>query len=444
MNQTLHFLNQVQGGDPGIGAIAPTSRHAATALAEECARHLGPKSVLELGSGTGAITTHILPTIGPRDRLVLCEIHPEFVKFLRHRMQTEARFQALEGRVTLQAVSAAELEGEAEYDYILCSIPFTILPADLARAIFERARRLLKPGGIFSYIEYAWLRGLRRPFSGKKFREVDRVLEEYIRTYQVARRTVLQNLPPAWIRHLRFQQGPASRALDLAPLEHRHRVQILGEWGVAREAVLQAAGMLGLAGLALAIPPLAHLWQVPALAAGIVSTFLRDPYRQVRRNAQVAYSACDGRVLKVERVTDARLGEGEWLRIATFLGVHDVHINRAPVAGKVIDQFGRSGGYAPAYDPKADHNHSVYTLIEGPCGRCAVAQRVGVLARRIVNWFQVGDLLAQGERYGLIRLGSRTDVYLPAGQVQEVLVKPGDRVTGGVTPIARFACEPTR
>lgn len=446
MNQTLQFLNQVQnGGKASIGAIAPTSAYAARAMAEECARHHTPKKVLELGAGTGAITTHVLPCIGPRDELVLCEIHPGFVQFLKRRIETEPAFLALQGRITLQAVSASELEGEGEYDYILCSIPFTILPPDLVRAIFERCRGLLKPGGILSYIEYACLRGLRRRLMGPlypdRFRTVDRVITEYLSQYEIARRTVVRNLPPAWIRHLRFTSGPPSRALSLAPLEDRHRVALPFGWGLSREAFNGSAILAAASALFKSMRlPLAGL---PLAAATAFSTFLRDPAREVRLDTDLAYSACDGKVLAIERLTDPRLGEGEWLRISSFLGVHDVHINRAPIAGKVVDIFSRTGGNAPAFRPVAEHNHSLFTVLEGLHGRCAVAQRVGVLARRIVNWYQVGDLLAQGERYGLIRFGSRTDVYLQAGQV-EVLVRPGDRVVGGLTPLARYISERPR
>lgn len=447
MNQTLHFLNQVQSGGKkaSIGAIAPTSGFAARAMAEECARHVAPKKVLELGSGTGAITTHILPCIGPHDQLVLCEIHPAFVEFLQRRIETEPAFLAHEGRITLQASSAAELEGDGEYDYIICSIPFTILPPDLVRAIFERCRMLLKPGGIMSYIEYAWLRGLRRHLMGPlypdRFRKVDRVVNEYISQYQIARRTVLRNVPPAWIRYLRFSTGPASRALSLAPLEDRHRVVLPFGWGISREALKGSALMAGISALmrAFKLP----FPQAPLAAAAGYSVFLRDPERKVRLDTDLAYSAADGKVLAIETLSDPRLGEGDWVRISTFLGVDDVHINRAPVAGKIVDVFSRSGGNQPAFRPGAEHNHSLFTVLEGLHGRCAVAQRVGVLARRIVNWFHVGDLLAQGERYGLIRFGSRTDVFLPVGQV-EVLVKPGDRVVGGITPLARYTSERPR
>ena len=95
-----------------------------------------------------------------------------------------------------------------------------------------------------------------------------------------------------------------------------------------------------------------------------------------------------------------------------------------------------SESFAPADSADAEHNCAVYTLIEGSHGSCVVAQRSGLVARRIVTWCKPGELLAQGDRYGLIRFGSRTDVYLPA-RAFAGNVAPGDMVRAGETVIAR-------
>ena len=150
----------------------------------------------------------------------------------------------------------------------------------------------------------------------------------------------------------------------------------------------------------------------------------------------MAYAAADGRVLSVERVVDERFGDQEWLRIAVFLSLANVHINRSPVAGKVLKVVRQAGGFAPADSADAEHNSAVYTLIEGSHGNCVVAQRSGLVARRIVTWSRPGELLAQGDRYGLIRFGSRTDVYLPAQRFRRQC-RAGETVRGGETVIAR-------
>jgi phosphatidylserine decarboxylase len=244
---------------------------------------------------------------------------------------------------------------------------------------------------------------------------------------------VLRNVPPAWVRHLRFHAAPAGAALNLAPLEHSRRIALGPRAGLSTEAVPWLLGLL----LAALLLPWRGGRALLGLLAAAIAAFFRDPPRRVVANPQVAYAACDGRVLSVERVRDERLGdEEEWLRIAVFLSLLDVHINRSPVAGKVSRLIPEAGGYASADSAAAEHNQALYTLIETVNGPCVVAQRTGLVARRIVNWSSPGTLLAQGERYGLIRFGSRTDVYLPAHRF-EAAVAVGDRVWGGETIIAR-------
>jgi phosphatidylserine decarboxylase len=114
-----------------------------------------------------------------------------------------------------------------------------------------------------------------------------------------------------------------------------------------------------------------------------------------------------------------------------------VHVNRSPVAGRVRDYFVVDGGFAAAMKPAAEHNVAAYTVLDTPRGTVVVAQRTGLIARRIVQRAPAGALLAKGERFGLIRFGSRTDVYLPADRAQAT-VAPGERVLGGATVIARW------
>jgi phosphatidylserine decarboxylase len=103
----------------------------------------------------------------------------------------------------------------------------------------------------------------------------------------------------------------------------------------------------------------------------------------------------------------------------------------------VVEIVREDGGYAMAQSEKAEHNVAQYTVLETGRGRVVVAQRTGLIARRIINRARLGSLLSRGERYGLIRFGSRTDVYLPASAV-EAMVAPGDRVVGAETVIARY------
>jgi phosphatidylserine decarboxylase len=198
-----------------------------------------------------------------------------------------------------------------------------------------------------------------------------------------------------------------------------------------------AAIALGLAMLARSARPQSRLWLLPALAAAPVAAFFRDPERDVPAEENAVVAASDGRVLSVERMTDERFGPGEFLRIAVFLSVLDVHVNRVPVAGRVVDHIVVAGGYANAMTAAAEHNVAAYTVLDTEHGTVVVAQRSGLIARRIVQRAPVGALVARGERLGLIRFGSRTDVYLPAGRVQAT-VAVGDKVIGGASVIARW------
>lgn len=434
IGEKLYFVRHLRDSFSSIGAIIPTSRYAARAMAAECARLQGPKRILEVGAGTGSITAEIIKYLGPDDHLVVCEINTDFVAYLCRRFERDPAFRQVRDRVTLLARSVTELEGSEAFDCIVSAVPFTSCPPDVTEAILERYRELLKPGGVLTYIEYAYLRTFKRLVANTSGAAVDAVVDRYIEAYQFRRDMAWRNVPPAWVRQLRFAEPLPQDALRLAPLEQARRVGV-GRVGFAADALLSVAA-LGALGVLLRRWG-RGFWALPLLLAGVIMWFFRDPVRRVVRDPAAVYAACDGRVLAVERVRDERFGADEWLRIAVFLSLLDVHINRAPVAGKVAEVIHAHGGYAAADHADAEHNVALYMVIDGVHGRCVVAQRSGMIARRIVSWGSVGTLMAQGERYGLIRFGSRTDVYLPAALV-EACVLPGDRVRGGETLIARY------
>lgn len=436
IQEKVYFLRQFQREVGSIGALLPTSRHAARAMASECTRRAGPKTILEVGPGTGAITAAIVEGMGPEDRLVLCELNADFIAFLRRRFETEPAFRRVRDQVTLLEMDVTRLDRGQRFDCIISAVPFNNLPPEVVEAIFECYREILKLDGVLTYIEYAYLSAIKQSLlRGQALQQIERtsqVIEPYLRRYQFRCDLVVRNVPPAWVRHLRFGDPPAGAALKLAPLEHTRRIAIGPRAGLSTEAVPWLLGLL----LAALLLPARGARALLGLLAAAIAAFFRDPPRPVVANPDVAYAACDGRVLSVERVRDERFGEEEWLRIAVFLSLANVHINRSPLAGKVLRIVYEPGGYAAADLPAAERNNAVYTLIETVNGPCVVAQRAGLVARRIVNWSHPGELLAQGDRYGLIRFGSRTDVYVPAGRF-EALVAAGDRVWGGETIIAR-------
>jgi phosphatidylserine decarboxylase len=124
-------------------------------------------------------------------------------------------------------------------------------------------------------------------------------------------------------------------------------------------------------------------------------------------------------------------------RVGIFLSVFDVHTNRAPVDGKIIYKKAHAGLCLDArHADCTTKNRAMTWAFQNPRGTFVVRQLTGMIARRIVGWSQVGDELRKGEHFGMIRFGSRTEVYLPLDA--EVLVKVGDRVTGGTSVIARL------
>ncbi len=175
---------------------------------------------------------------------------------------------------------------------------------------------------------------------------------------------------------------------------------------------------------------------VLVILAGFVVFFFRDPDRSPPMDRSLVVAPADGKVLRIENVREPFVG-GDGVRVAIFLSVFNVHVNRSPVTGTVLFQTYRQGRMLPAFRDHASELNERNTLgIEGQGIRALVHQITGAVARRIVCWVGPGDRLIQGQRFGLIKFGSCTELVLPASV--EVLVAPGDRVRGGETPIARI------
>jgi phosphatidylserine decarboxylase len=167
--------------------------------------------------------------------------------------------------------------------------------------------------------------------------------------------------------------------------------------------------------------------------------FFRDPRRAPPRDPDAVYAPADGVVVGVDTAPEKWLGDDrEALRISTFLSIHDVHVNRSPAAGEIVEAETIDGGYAPAFLGRADRNHRKRLAIDDGARRIVVVQIAGMVARRISSWAWVGDRVSAGERIALIHFGSRAEVLLPAGEADPV-VRVGQRVRAGVTPLARYS-----
>ena len=168
--------------------------------------------------------------------------------------------------------------------------------------------------------------------------------------------------------------------------------------------------------------------------------FFRDPKRVTPQGEGIVVAPADGRVsLIVQAVPPPELGFGDrpLLRVSIFMSVFNCHVNRSPVAGRVERIVYRPGKFINAeLDKASDDNERNSLVIATPGGRIGVVQIAGLVARRIVSFVREGQSLAAGERFGLIRFGSRLDVYLPEGA--KALVSEGQTAVAGETVVADF------
>ena len=183
-------------------------------------------------------------------------------------------------------------------------------------------------------------------------------------------------------------------------------------------------------------------WTVPAAvlagATAFTAWFFRNPHRRVPDLAQCVVSPGDGRIVAISEEYEARYLKELAIRISIFLNIFDVHVNRIPCSGVIEDVVYQPGRFIAANRPGATlHNEQNALMIRTLSGmKVLCVQVAGLLARRIVCWVSAGETVTCGERYGLIRFGSRMDLYVPKGTVLQVAV--GDRVKGGQTVVAQL------
>ncbi|MGA1866768.1 MAG: phosphatidylserine decarboxylase [Thermoplasmatota archaeon] len=164
------------------------------------------------------------------------------------------------------------------------------------------------------------------------------------------------------------------------------------------------------------------------LLIGIVLVlFFRDPERTV---GEGVVSPADGRIMRMEAK------RGGWWFVSIFMNIHDVHVNRSPWNGKVIDMVHHPGGFVPAFDKGSDRNERVVIRLRTVNGTWEITQIAGAVARRIVPYVSPGQELKKGQRIGLIRFGSRVDMLFRMPTGMRMAVEPGQKVFAGRTGIA--------
>lgn len=176
------------------------------------------------------------------------------------------------------------------------------------------------------------------------------------------------------------------------------------------------------------------------LAVGLILfsiAFFRDPDRTAPADPRDIVAAADGVVADIHEMEEPDVAKTKMKRVGIFLSVFNVHTNKAPIAGKVIYSKEYAGAYLDARDPDASGKNACRTWgFQNDRATVVVRQLTGLIARRIVGWSAVGDTVQKGERFGMIRFGSRTEIYVPMDA--EIIAHKGDKVEGGVTVIARL------
>ncbi|MGH7537365.1 MAG: phosphatidylserine decarboxylase family protein [Gemmatimonadales bacterium] len=168
--------------------------------------------------------------------------------------------------------------------------------------------------------------------------------------------------------------------------------------------------------------------------------FFRNPERTGPRGDGLVIAPADGKVVSVTETDEPAFLRARAIRVSIFMSVFDVHVNRYPVSGTVAYRHYHAGEFLHAATEKASLDNEQSSVgLQGPSGPLLVRQIAGLIARRIVTDARVGDQVTQGARLGIIRFGSRVDVYLPASARPTVTVRVGDRVAAGATVLAEYA-----
>lgn len=222
----------------------------------------------------------------------------------------------------------------------------------------------------------------------------------------------------------------------------------LTKYGLPEVVVYPTAVVVLIAAVGVAGSAWLPLWAVIAceailtLVLGWALMFFRDPRREPPQDDSVLLSPADGTITDVGPVEESEFIEGPTLRIGIFLSIFNTHINRAPCDAKVEKIVYRPGKYINAMNPEAgkvnESNNLSLVRTSHPQDRLLVRQISGAIARRIVCAAQEGQQLAGGEQFGMIKFGSRTELYLSASESVECIVRIGDKVKAGITPLVKY------
>lgn len=165
----------------------------------------------------------------------------------------------------------------------------------------------------------------------------------------------------------------------------------------------------------------------------IMIIFFRDPERDLGKGI---VACADGRIREIKNLKDDYVGE--CIRISTFMNIYNVHVNRMPINGTIKNVIHKSGFHLPAFKKESEKNERLIISVDTKIGKMKIIQIAGTIARRIFPYIKVGNKLKKGEKIGIIKFGSRVDIYLPEKGIKAILVKRGDLVKAGENSIAKI------
>lgn len=173
------------------------------------------------------------------------------------------------------------------------------------------------------------------------------------------------------------------------------------------------------------------VFMLSLLISFVLLIFFRDPQRKIGKGI---VAVADGVVREITKEEDKDVGK--CTKIFTFMNIYNVHVNRMPMDGVIKDIIHHDGAHIPAFKKESEKNERVILLIKTNIGNIKIIQIAGTLARRIVPYVKKGDSVRKGEKIGLIRLGSRVDIYLPTKKIKSITVKVKDKLQAGEDTIA--------
>ncbi|MBS0211057.1 MAG: phosphatidylserine decarboxylase family protein [Planctomycetes bacterium] len=296
--------------------------------------------------------------------------------------------------------------------------------------------RSVQPGGGICYqIELAW--GQLRRWYLKSFRP------GYVARMATLRRGSAVGAPHELLdtRDLKFCRNQCTADWDVADDRFRWRERLgLARWGLAEVIIMTSLLLVGAI-----VPAALGFWPVsigPLVVLGWVWWFFRDPAREVPTEPGLLVSPADGTVAEVARLDHDEYIGGPAVRIGIFLSIFNVHLNRSPVRARVIRLRYHPGKFLNALNPaSAWENEALWIGLEEearPHRRIVVRQIAGLFARRIVCGLRSGEVVERGGKFGMIKLGSRTELIFPAEPDVQIEVQVGQKVSAGSTVMARW------